>query len=81
MPTASVRLHKWGQICFLTGKELAIAKRFLAEHNCSRMLGFELLNHVINLGGQIKILAPKRIKITDIDSSKDIIRATEIWKR
>lgn len=70
--------QKWGQIAYLTGKELALLKKVCWNRENDRMFGFEAFNMVINLGGRFKgILLPKA-KIIDIDTSKNIETARTI---
>lgn len=69
---------RWAQIVYLTGKELEIFKRVAWNREHSRWFGFEALNKVIEIGGNIRAIEPKNMKIAEIDTSKDIERARSI---
>lgn len=60
---------KWGQIVYITGKELRLAKqifsRFEPQHK--KMLSFEILNKIIEQGGSFKCYEPEGMKILEID--------------
>lgn len=65
---------KWCQIAFITGKELKIAKAIFNkfENHDKKMLLFELLNKMINLGASFDCIEPTNMKILEIDRIKDI---------
>ena len=44
----------------------------------STKFGFEIINQIVDKGGQFKCIHNDKIKIIDIDSSKDIQKAREI---
>lgn len=69
---------KWAQIAFLTGYELSEFKRLVTTKSCARMLGFEIMNHIITNNGTFHATQPKQAKVIDVDTSKDIIKAEEI---
>ena len=69
---------KWGQIMFLTGKELVLFKSIVTSQDCSRMFGFEMINEIIKQNGKFRGFTPKNAVSIDIDTSKDINRAREI---
>ncbi len=69
---------KWGQMMFLTGKELKLWKEIVTSQDCSKWYGFEVLNEIINRGGSLRAFTPKNAVSTDIDTSKDIERARKI---
>lgn len=70
--------NKWGQILFLTGKELNIFKNICWNPENYNMFGFEAINETISKGGKIKACADDKMRIIDIDSSKDLERVKEI---
>ena len=70
--------QKWSQIMFITGKELKLFKRIATTKNASRWFGFEMINEIISQGGEFSAFYPRRAKIMDIDTSKDIARAEEL---
>lgn len=67
--------NKWGQIVYLTGKELELMKRIAWNRDNGKMFGYEALNLILDQGGKIKEHKPKAGKAIDIDSSKDIAKA------
>jgi choline kinase len=69
---------RWAQIVYLTGAELELMKKMTWDRSKSKMFGFEILNSMIDKGAVIKAVKPKKCKVMDIDSSKDITRASEI---
>jgi NDP-sugar pyrophosphorylase family protein len=72
--------QKWAQISYFTGKELEILKYNLVA--CSDdypfSFTFEIINDIIADGGEFFAYSPPRMKITDIDSSKDLNLVSEI---
>lgn len=69
---------KWAQIAYLTGKELEILKENFKEKDYSKSYCFEIINNIIDKGGKFFAHSPPRMKITDIDSSKDLNLISEI---
>jgi len=63
---------KWAQIIYLTGKELKLFREFCSDRKKGRMYPFELLNMVINRGGSIGVVEPDGMKITEVDSLRDL---------
>jgi choline kinase len=63
---------KWGQIAYLTGRELELFRRIASQSDKRRHFGHEVLNSVIDAGGRIRAIEPRDLKIVEIDSSKDI---------
>ena len=65
---------KWGQIAFLTGKELKILNNIFYKFNTinKKLLSFELLNEVIMMGGTFKCYEPSDMSIIEIDCIKDL---------
>lgn len=72
---------KWTHIVLLTHKELELFKRFILNKNYKKHYGFEILNMILEADGRLKAIEPKNMNITEIDTSKDIIRAYEMLKR
>jgi len=70
--------HKWSQIAYFQGKELAYLKEIVWNRNNNRLFGFEIINKVIEKGGRFKCDYIKDIKIVDVDTSKDIQKARQI---
>lgn len=69
---------KWAQIVYLTGKELELFTALAKHPHNKQKFGFELINDTIAMGGLFKIYQPKRMKVTDIDSSSDINVANKL---
>lgn len=69
---------KWNQMIYLQGKELALFKEICQDRKNKKLFGFEVVNKVLDLGGQIKCVRNKQIKVIDIDTSKDLLRASNI---
>jgi len=70
--------EKWAQVLVLRGKELKAFKALCWDKRNYKKFGFEMINEVIKKGGQFRALRNDKIKVVDIDSSKDISRAKEI---
>ena len=70
--------YKWGQIAFFKNKELTLLKQMCWDDKNSTKFGFEVINQIVDRGGQFKCIHNDKIKIVDIDSSKDIPKAREI---
>ena len=69
---------KWGQIAVFTGKELEYLRQFCWEDKNACRFGFEVMNQIIDKGGKFLCISNDKIKMVDIDSSKDIQKAKEI---
>ena len=73
--------EKWGQIMFLTGKELRLFQEIMVFNSMAyKWFGFEVLNQVISEGGRFRTFAPKNAVSIDVDTSKDIHKAQQICK-
>lgn len=72
--------NKWGQILYLTGKELELFKKICCNRTNDRKFGFEIINEVISKGGKFNCITHDEINIIDIDNSKDILLAKEVIK-
>ena len=69
---------KWGQIAIFMNKELRLLKQLCWDKKNNTKFGFEIINQIIERGGKFTCIQNKKIKIIDIDSSKDIQKAKEI---
>ena len=69
---------KWNQMIYLQGRELSLFKQVCQNRENKKLFGFEIINKVLDLGGQIKCVSDKQIKVIDIDTSKDLLRANDI---
>ena len=65
---------KWCQIAYMTGKELKIARNIFNrfEDHHKKMLSFEVLNKMIELGASFCCHEPKQMNIVEIDRIKDV---------
>ena len=70
--------QKWGQIAFFQDKELELLKQMCWDEKNHHRFGFEIINQILERGGSFKCIQNDSIRIVDIDSSKDIIRAANI---
>jgi len=70
--------QKWGQISVFTGKELDLLKQLCWNEKNNTKFGFEIINQILDKGGTFNCIQNDKIKIVDIDTSKDILRAKEI---
>jgi NDP-sugar pyrophosphorylase family protein len=69
---------KWGQMCYLTGRELDVFRKSVLNPDTNRKLGFEVLNRVIDAGGRIRAVEPSDFRLVEIDTSQDIDEARRI---
>ena len=70
--------HKWSQIAYFQGDELEHLKEIVWNRNNNKLFGFEIINKIMERGGQFKCSYVPDIKIVDIDTSKDIQKAKQI---
>lgn len=63
---------KWGQIAFFTGYELKLLKKMCWSPRNYRLFGFEVINKIINSGGNMHSYSPEDAKVFDIDTIKDL---------
>ena len=65
---------KWCQVIYLCGKELKLLRQAFIKHSedVKKMLTFEVLNLIINKGGNIRVIEPDKISILEIDCMKDL---------
>lgn len=64
--------HNWGQIVYMTGKELDLFKIFCYNKTKAKCLLFEGINHIIENGGTFYKHSNKNIITKEILSKKDI---------
>jgi NDP-sugar pyrophosphorylase family protein len=69
---------KWGQITFFKGRELRLLKRFCWEPANYNSFGFEAINNIISAGGKFRACTHPKVRIIDIDTSKDLERMKHI---
>ncbi len=69
---------KWAQILFLADKELELFKQVAWDAARKRWYGFEAMNEVIERGGIIKVSAPRRMKIVELDTPHHVEAARKI---
>ena len=70
--------NKWGQIAIFVDQELKLLQQMCWDHKNHGKFGFEIINNIIQQGGNFKCIENDNIKIIDIDSSKDIQIAQDI---
>lgn len=72
--------NKWGQMLYMKGLELELFKKFSGLTNLNRYYGFEILNKVLEAGGQFEVTSPlPSAKVIDIDTSTDIEVAKDMF--
>jgi choline kinase len=71
--------NKWAQIAVFNGKELTLLKQLCWDKKNYHKFGFEIINEIIEKGGSFMCLNNRKCKVIDIDTSKDIERAREIF--
>lgn len=69
---------KWCHCVVLTGKELALFKTISSQSDKRKLSGHEILNSIIDKGGEFKAIEPKKMKIIEVDSNKDLERTSSI---
>tara|TARA_B100001939_G_scaffold348086_1_gene372510 strand:- start:1251 stop:1952 length:702 start_codon:yes stop_codon:yes gene_type:complete len=69
---------KWNQIVYLQGKELKLFKEACTKRRNKKLFLFEIMNKVIDKGGKIKCIINDKIKVIDVDNSKDLLKIKEI---
>lgn len=70
--------NKWAQIAYFTGREQELFKKVCTDETYSKYFGFEVVNMIISVGGRFMVHSHPRMRITDIDSSKDLTKVQEI---
>ena len=69
--------NKWGHIAYFTGKELNLLKKYILAKHSEKKFCFEIMNDIVSQGGKFKCISHKDIKVSDIDTSKDLQKAQE----
>lgn len=68
---------KWAQIMLLTGRELALFRRLALPNAKRKHFGYEILNEVLEHDGRLAAIEPVKMKLVEIDTSKDIAAARQ----
>jgi choline kinase len=65
---------KWAQVAFFTGKEYNIVKSIFNkfEDIDKKKLSFEIINQVVDSGGNFECYEPKQMELLEIDRIKDV---------
>lgn len=69
--------EKWGKVAFLNQKTISHIREFLSDDTKRKTYLFEALNFAIENNDKIYAVKPTRVKVAEIDSSKDIKFAQE----
>tara|TARA_R100000008_G_scaffold47035_1_gene27793 strand:+ start:403 stop:1107 length:705 start_codon:yes stop_codon:yes gene_type:complete len=66
--------HKWAQIAFVTGNEYKILRQIFNKYECQdkKKLSFEIINMILEAGGNFLCHEPRNMTIKEIDRIKDI---------
>ena len=59
---------------------MSLLKQLCWDKKNYHKFGFEIINEIIDKGGKFACLKHHKCKVIDIDTSKDIERAKEIFK-
>lgn len=70
--------YKWCEIAYFTGKELEHLKKICWDENKYRLFGFEVINEIIDRGGNFSIYGNERAKVCDLDSARHLLKAREL---
>tara|TARA_A100001201_G_scaffold142700_1_gene141636 strand:- start:1652 stop:2356 length:705 start_codon:yes stop_codon:yes gene_type:complete len=70
--------NKWAQIMYLKGAELEMFSKNVFNRDNDRKFGFEIINKCIEFGAKFDMLTPNNMRVTDIDTSKDLLIAKKI---
>ncbi len=70
--------NKWAQIMYLKGRELQLFSKNVYNRDNDTKFGFEILNKCIEAGANFDTLSPNNMRVTDIDTSKDLLIAKKI---
>ena len=62
---------KWNQLLYLQGAELEKFKKIVYNKKNSKLFGFEIINKLINAGSRIKCTQHPKVRVIDVDTSKD----------
>lgn len=66
--------NQWCYIIQLMGKELELFKIISHNHDKRKLSGHEIINEIIDKGGSFKCFEPKKMKIVEIDCTKDLLK-------
>lgn len=69
---------KWAQVAMLAGRELTLFRAAVSAAHRKRLFGFEILNKVIDAGGDFTAIEPPRLKMVEVDASHDIAAARQL---
>lgn len=64
--------QKWCQIVFFTGKEFALLHQILYEEDVKKKLTFEVINKIIDYGGQFCAYEQPLMQVSEIDCVKEL---------
>jgi len=64
--------NKWAEIALLTENEMSILRKLIHNKNSAKLLGFEVLNQVIDFGGSFQAYE-NHGPIIELDTNSDII--------
>ena len=70
--------QKWSQIAYFQGNELNYLKQIVWNRNNNKLFGFEIINKIIEKGGQFECKHVENVQVVDVDTSKDIQKARKI---
>ncbi len=76
LPTA----YRWCQIALLAGGELERFRQIAGNKDNRRLLGWEVLNRIIDRGGMFTAVEPDRMALVEVDCMKDIGRVPAVLK-
>jgi len=71
---------KWGQIATYTRRELKLLRGICYNSDKFRLYGFEVINEIMNKGGRFFAYENENIRMVDVDSPKDILKAQQLIK-
>jgi hypothetical protein len=63
---------KWAQIAYLTGRELQLFRKLAAGPEHRRYFCYEILDMVLDRGGELLCVEPPGMTIAEVDWPKDI---------
>jgi hypothetical protein len=69
---------KWGQVVLLAGEELRLFRRLAADPRRHPMLGFEVLNDVVDRGGRFFAHRAPGSEVVEIDRVSDLAVARRV---
>ena len=64
--------NKWAQVAFFMGKELELLRQICDDEKNSRMLGYECINQIIDMGGSFGVEKPRNGIAIDVDTVYDL---------